>query len=122
VASPREDGNVATRSGILDRLRAAYEERGFSFVVKPGPETLPDFLGSYRPDAIAQKDGENVIIEIIHRQRSPGEQPLANVHEMIAGHKDWNLNIIYAVEKPEDLIVIPVPRLETLKQQVVEVE
>jgi uncharacterized protein YutE (UPF0331/DUF86 family) len=122
VASLDEAGNVKTRSGILDRLRADYEERGFSFVVAPGAESLPDFLGSYRPDAIAQKEGENVIIEIIRQQHSPGEQPLADLREGLANHKDWKLNIIYARERPEDLIVIPVPRLDMLKQQIAEVE
>jgi uncharacterized protein YutE (UPF0331/DUF86 family) len=122
VASLDEAGNAENGSGILDQLRAAYEQRGFSFVVEPGSQTLPDFLGSYRPDAIAQKEGENVLIEIIRRQRSPWEQPLADVRGRIAGHKGWKLNIVYAMERPEDLIVIPIPRLDTLKQQIAEVE
>lgn len=122
MTSLGEAGTVKSESNILDQLRAAYEQRGFSFVIQPGPEALPDFLASYRFDAIAQKEGENVIIEIIRRQRSPWEQPFKGLHDRLANHKDWKLNIIYAVEKPEDSIVIPVPRLDALKQQIAEVE
>jgi uncharacterized protein YutE (UPF0331/DUF86 family) len=122
VASLGEAGTAEPEAGILGRLRAAYEKQGFSFVAQPGPETLPDFLGPYRPDAIARKEGENVIIEIIRRQRLPSEQPFPDLRGRLAHHKDWKLNVIYAVEKPEDLIVIPVPRLDTLKQQIAEVE
>jgi hypothetical protein len=122
VASLGEAQNVETGSSILERLRAAYEKHGFSFVVEPGPETLPDFLGSYRPDAIAQKKGENVIIEIMRRQRSPWEEPFADLHDRIAGHKDWKLNVVYAVKRPEDSIVLPVAHLDTLHHQIAEVE
>lgn len=122
MASLGEARNVDAGSSILERLRAAYEKHGFTFVIEPGPETLPDFLGSYRPDAIAQKQGENVIIEIMQRQRSPWEEPFADIHDRIAGHKDWKLNVVYALERPEDSIVIPVARLDTLKQQIAEVE
>ena len=122
MASLGDARNVEAGSSILERLRAAYEEHGFSFVVEPGPETLPDFLGSYRPDAIARKKGENVIIEIMRRQRSPWEEPFADLHDRIAGHKDWKLNVVYAVERPEDSIVLPVAHLDTLNLQIAEVE
>jgi len=106
----------------MGRLRAAYESHGFSFVDQPGPEALPEFLGQYRPDAIARKDGENVIIAIKRHQRSFLEQPFAELRRRIEGHKGWKLNVVYAVERPEDSIVIPVARLDTLKQQTAEVE
>jgi len=122
VASLGEAGTAEREAGILGRLRATYEKQGFSFVAQPGPETLPDFLGPYRPDAIARKEGENIIIEIIRRQRSPSEQPFPDLRGRLAAHKDWKLNIVYAMEKPEDLIDIPVPTLDTLKQQIAEVE
>jgi len=122
MASWGSPSNEELETGIMGRLRAAYESRGFSFVDQPGPEVLPEFVAPYRPDAIARKDGENVIIAIKRHQRSFLEQPFAELHRKVAEHKDWKLNIIYAVEKPEDSIVIPVPRLDTLKQQIAEVE
>jgi len=109
-------------SGASALSRELWKSHGFSFVDQPGPEALPEFLGPYRPDAIARKDGENVIIAIKRHQRSFLEQPFAELHRRIEGHKDWKLNVVYAAERPEDSIVIPVARLDTLKQQIVEVE
>ncbi len=111
-----------TEARILDRLKAAYEQRGFSFVVRPQPESLPAFLGQYQPDAIAKKDGETVIIEVKSRETSSAEQGLAEIRRRIADHKDWKLNVVYATERQEASVVIPVAGLEALKQQVTEVK
>lgn len=113
--------NAETGSGVLDRLRTAYEKRGFSFVAQPQPEMLPPFISPYRPDAIAQKPGENVIIAVKRHQSSSPEQHFGEIRSRIAGHPDWKLNVVYAVEKPEDAIVIPVASLNTLKQRIAEV-
>lgn len=111
-----------TESTVLERLRAAYEQQGFSFVVQPRPDTLPAFLGPYCPDAIARKDGENVIIEVKQRQNSSQEMMLGEIRRRIADHKGWKLNVIYATERRDASVAIPAPRLEILQQQVAEVE
>jgi len=122
VVSSNPARHPETESTVLERLRAAYEQQGFSFVVQPRPDTLPAFLGPYCPDAIARKDGENVIIEVKQRQNSSQEMMLGEIRRRIADHKGWKLNVIYATERRDASVAIPAPRLEILQQQVAEVE
>ncbi len=58
---------------FIDALRQRYEEQGFAFTAEPDPKQLPGFLGSYVPDALAQKAGRNIVIEI-KEQPTPSTQ------------------------------------------------
>jgi uncharacterized protein YutE (UPF0331/DUF86 family) len=106
---------------VLERLRDAYEQQGFLFIVHPEADSLPAFLDRCRPDAIAMKDGQSVIVEVKSGQNSSSEQKIAEIRRRIAGQNGWKLNVVYASERPEDSIVIPVAHLEMLRQQVAEV-
>ena len=88
----------------LRMLKAAYEQRGYSFVLEPSAAVLPPFLEDYRPDAIALKAPGGVVIEVV--SSSGRSQPrVQELKRLFAGQKDWTLDVVTA--KREDLSNIP---------------
>ncbi len=76
---------------FVESLRARYEEAGFAFQIEPVADQLPDFMGSYRPDAVARKPGRNVAIDV--RRSGPSEPPLPAIRRLFEGHPDWHLHV-----------------------------
>lgn len=111
-----------TEADILERLKAAYEQQGYSFVVQPIQEKLPSFFGSYRPDAIASRGDINVVIEVKSRGTRASDILLSDLQNRIAPYKNWKLSVVFASEKQESLTAIPAPQPELIRQGVLEVE
>jgi hypothetical protein len=72
-----------------------YSQQGYRVSVEPAPRELPDFLRTLAPDLIAQRDGENIVVEV--KTSSPASfeqvQRLARALEHRAG---WKLRVVYA--------------------------
>lgn len=80
---------------FVDGLRARYEGQGFTFRLEPDSRDLPDFLGSYRPDAIARKPGQNVAIELKQQNTSATQDSLQRIRKLFDGHPDWRLDVVF---------------------------
>jgi uncharacterized protein YutE (UPF0331/DUF86 family) len=91
---------------LLATMRKHYEAKGFSFEIEPGPQGLPDFLGSYVPDAIARKSGENVAIEIRESRSRTSQLSLQQIRSRFEGHPDWTFAVAYAAEDPLKTLTI----------------
>ncbi|GJD99424.1 hypothetical protein [Methylobacterium isbiliense] len=77
---------------FIDSLRARYEADGFTFTAHPDRGDLPDFLGGYRPDALARKSGQNIVIEV--KGRSGLADPrLQEIRRLFDGRPDWRLHV-----------------------------
>ena len=55
-------------SNVLKNLRQVSEARGLKFYVNLPRDIIPDFLGNWRPDAIALGPDGGIIIEVKHRR------------------------------------------------------
>ena len=63
---------------VLRNLRAASEERGLKFYIKPPRDVLPEFLGGYQPDAIAiDPQGGGMVVEIKRNSNGSAHNDLA---------------------------------------------
>jgi hypothetical protein len=91
----------------LAKLGAQYIERGYSFSIYPAPHMLPPFLGSYQPDAIAQKQGENIVIEVKHRPNPAIEISLSEIRRLFEGQDDWQFVVSYIGIDASQRISIP---------------
>ncbi len=122
MASSDHASNWEREVDILQRLQLAYEERGYTFQANPSHEALPSFLSNYRPDAIAVKGDEKVIIEVKSRKTRASEFLLSELQKRISQEKDWRLDVVYASMSPEDSLNISIPQLERINQQLKEIE
>jgi hypothetical protein len=92
--------HAGTEAELLDRLQFAYEARGFAFERHPAAALLPDFLAGYAPDAVAQREGETVVIEVRPRSDDPAEAAeIARVADALKGRPGYRFELVIA-ERP----------------------
>ena len=94
---------------LIEDLRARYEHQGFTFIVHPSSPMLPEFVGSYRPDALAQKPGFNIAIEIKSRNSSTAERSIVEIRRKFVDRSDWRLDVVLATADPMRLTSIRRP-------------
>jgi uncharacterized protein YutE (UPF0331/DUF86 family) len=78
----------------LSSLKEKFEDLGFEFILEPHRRALPEFMGSYTPDAIALKSGENVAFEIKHNRTVSSEKQIQRIQGLFVDQPDWRLNVL----------------------------
>jgi hypothetical protein len=111
-----------TERAFLSNLSSQYVERGYRFVIEPGPENLPSFLGRYKPDAVALKPGDNLAIEVMQSPRPATERSLKEISRLFDGHDDWHLVVNYIGNDPLKRMTIPVASPADIRQQIGELQ
>ena len=103
----------------LERLRDDFEAKGYQFVFEPQSDRLPDFLGRYKPDAIAIGPHDKVIIEV----KQPGSRqiPAAPLSQKIASQSGWRYLLVYAGQDPSELIQLSRPQKSQVDRAIEEV-
>lgn len=89
------------QSEWLERLRETYEGQGLQFISRPSLEVVPDFLGNYRPDAIAFSPQGGVVIRITTSKQRLLEQRLSDISKAVARQNGWEFKVVY-VDDPDD--------------------
>ena len=84
---------------------------GYRFVHRPSGQDLPGFLRSYRPDAVLFGP-ENILLEVIYKGRPDAAERISAIKALLAGHKDWRLEVIYGGAAPQSLSAVPVATLK----------
>jgi len=116
ASAPRSD----IERQYLEQLAAEFTARGYAFVAEPSADQLPDFLGSYRPDAIARKADVNVAIAVKQRlgpdQRA--DRPLTEIRRLFEGQPDWRFTVAYMASDPLRAIKIAPPKPSALKARI----
>jgi uncharacterized protein YutE (UPF0331/DUF86 family) len=107
VNSPAQAWPQDAETRLLEGLRAHYESEGFIFKIAPEVRELPDFLGSYVPDALAQKPGFNIAIEVKRRDSSAVQHSLQKIRQLFEGHPDWQFNVVFMGADPLQRVKIP---------------
>jgi hypothetical protein len=81
---------------VLRNLQASLEERGLKFHIHPSRDVLPEFLGSYQPDAIAvDPQGGGIVIEIKRNRNKSTDNQLAQLSKRVTSHKGWEFRVFY---------------------------
>ncbi len=106
---------------FLEGLRARYQDQGFTFQIAPEADDLPDFLGSYVPDAIAKKPGLTVAIEMKNHNTSTAQDSLQRIRKLFDGHPDWRFDVVFMGESPTQRLTIPPASPAVLRVRIDEV-
>ena len=86
--------SIETETAVLDRVRSNMIADGYDVVIHPSKLQLPEFLQGLRPDAIATRGSENVLIEVVSRSKGT-EDKVRRYREAISGHSDWTLRTVW---------------------------
>ncbi len=107
---------------VLQRLRETYEQQGYEFFLQPSGAILPPFLKGNRPDAMALKGNEGVVIEVKFGSNPVKEQRLQALAKIVAGQPGWRLNLHAEQPRPEGRLEIETPTLPQLERLIAESE
>lgn len=118
--NPAGDWSEEVEAAYLETLRARFEADGYEFIVHPSQSQVPDFVGSYRPDAIARKAGKNIAIEVKRSRSTQSQDALQRIQKLFAGHPDWQLNAFIVAEESTDPITVPPSSRDKIKAQLEE--
>ncbi|MEB3359044.1 MAG: hypothetical protein VKK04_20125 [Synechococcales bacterium] len=90
--------DTAVRSTAND-----LEDRGYSVIIEPNPSLIPFDLHPYRPDILATRGDENLIIEIKTRGSHRPIERYKEIAEIVGRHKNWRfmLSTIDEIEPTE---------------------
>lgn len=106
-----------TELQALEALRTQYVAQGFSFEVQPDQQQVPAFLGTYRPDAIARKPGENVAIEVREQRTQATDLTLQEIRRRFDGQPDWKFVVVYASSDPLKTLTIPASSIADIRDR-----
>lgn len=103
MSSPARAWSNEAEVDILKGLRAQYESKGFDFTIAPDRSLVPSFLGSYMPDALAQKQGRNIAIEVRRHQTRSVQARLQDIRRLFDGHPDWQFSVVFVGSGPQEI-------------------
>lgn len=107
---------------MLERLRESYEQDGYAFFSQPSSDLLPRFLSGFRPDAIALKGDEKLIIEVKTSERPQWSTTLKRLSEAMKGHPEWQLRLHAYQPETDDIQAIQSPDPALLRERIQELE
>src|SRR5205085_298735 len=59
------------------------------------------------PDALAQKSGSNIAIEVKRHNTSATQYSLQKIRRLFDGHPDWQFNVVFVGSEPLQPVTIP---------------
>lgn len=121
MGSPAQNMSNQAEAEFLEGLRSRYEDQGFTFTIAPDQTLLPAFLLSYTPDAVAQKPGQNVAIEVKQHQSPASQRQLQEIRRLFESHPDWQFHVVYMSSAPLQSITISPPSSAAIRGRMEEV-
>lgn len=85
---------------LLTELQASitvakqFEEDGYVVTLEPSNLEIPFDLGNYRPDILAVKPNDCVIIEVKQSTREGDREKYLRVAEIVAQHPGWSFKLV----------------------------
>jgi uncharacterized protein YutE (UPF0331/DUF86 family) len=109
-------------SNALRNLQKLSEARGLKFYINPPREIVPDFLGDFRPDAIALGPEGGIVVEVKFQRGPASEKHLATIARRVSAQKGWEFRAIYLNPPLDEVPPIEKPTSEQLQATFREIE
>lgn len=98
----------------LQELAEKYQMEGYTVLVGPSKEDLPDFMRYFHPDLIATRPDRSVAVEV----RTPGKVRRVDYWREFSGavlsHPNWHLEVLTNVQPEEQAESISQEEIEDL--------
>ncbi len=91
----------ATNSREKQRAHAIAEEyrsRGYAVIENPSSEQLPDFLSVYRPNLLARKGDEAIVVEVKSRTSLTKDPQIRDLARLLHNKPNWNFELVVVGE------------------------
>jgi hypothetical protein len=87
----------------LERVAEEYRSKGYEVLVEPSGPDLPPFLGDDRPDLIARRGDERLVIELKPPSLRPELGKVRRIAERVQKEPGWKL-VLIALSPAEELL------------------
>ncbi len=111
---------LTTEREILDHEVERLRADGYDVYIDPGPSLVPDFLGSYRPDAVAKRDDSKIALEVASRTDA-SQRKLGEVAAIFERHPEWEFRVVWA-EPAAGAVRLPVQTKDEIRAAIVEIK
>lgn len=96
--------DVTTReSDLLGLLKEQYEEKGYAFYEYPEDRLLPSELRGFRPDGLAIKGDQRILLELKSRGMTESKPSTVELARILEAMPNWSLRLIVADQLAPDL-------------------
>lgn len=96
-----ENRNIQIINRKTREIIREYKNEGYTVIENPSRNDIPDFLENFKPDIIAKKDNDNVIIEIKISTllKKNNFLELEEIASIINSQKNWRFELIFTNPK-----------------------
>lgn len=102
----------------IARVASRYRDSGYDVQVEPAGADLPPFLLGFRPDLIARRPGDNVVVEVKIGTRTSVAERLREVAERVNKEPGWRFSVVFAdPDRPDQLVDAETTPLAVLEQR-----
>lgn len=103
-------------ASAVENIASSYRERGYAVDIEPSGPSLPAFLQGFRPDLIATRPGDSVVVEVKVGTRTSVAERLRDVAERVSHQPGWRFSVVFAdPDQPGRVIegrAVPLPLVE----------
>jgi len=104
---------------VIAKVAQDYRQRGYEVDVEPRGARVPAFLGGFRPDLIARRPGDNVIVEVKIGTRTSVADRLREVAERVTHEPGWRFSVVFAdPDRPDQFTEAQPAPLALVEQRV----
>jgi hypothetical protein len=98
----------------IRRVAASYRRAGYRVAAQPKPDSIPPFLHDCRPDLIAEREDDRVVIEIKAAGSLKGSNDLVELAKRVESEPGWRLELVTFKDTDPDAFLISAPWLERM--------
>ncbi len=102
----------------IQEVAKEYSAKGYNVIIEPQGNQLPDFLSHYRPDILARRHDETVIVEVKTRASLTKSPHLAELARIVKQHPGFRFELIITSPTEETLFAeetIPLDKADVAK-------
>ena len=97
---------------VLNEVAREYEREGYRVAVEPDPRNLPQWLAELRPDLVAQRDGESVLVEVVTRRSAQAGERARRLAEAVRRQDGWRFDFVLRLRQRAGEKPMSVPEVE----------
>jgi REase_AHJR-like len=94
-----QTSTLAAETRRVQELAREYRDKGYQVTVEPGPGQLPEPLARFRPDLVARKADDLVVIEVKAREALP-DQELQDLAKAVREQPGWRFELVLLKPEP----------------------
>ena len=77
----------------VQKVGQVYRDKGYDVLIEPKGDQLPDFLQAFRPDLIAHKGDEHIVVEVKMRGRVSDLPQVNELAKVVRNEADWKFEL-----------------------------